>query len=102
MRQWIIPIGFDGPAQPSNRRLLLAKIQFCPARYTAPLVRKVVAGTKAKRLLDVRLSILGSAELNVGGAYLSVRVGQTSIQFQRPLAFPDALRGAVGPGLDDA
>ena len=102
MRHRIIPIGFDGPAQPSYRRLLLAKVQFGPACDTAPLVGKRVAGTEAKRRLDVSLGILGLAELNLGHAYLSVRVGQISIQFQRPLAFPDALRGAVGLGLDDA
>ena len=48
------------------------------------------------------LGLFGPAELNLGRAYLSVRVGQISIRFQCPLAFPDAMRGAVGPGLDDA
>jgi hypothetical protein len=59
-------------------------------------------GIEAKRIQDVSLGILGLAELNLGCAYLCVRVGQISIQPQRSLAFSDALWGAVGPSLDDA
>ena len=33
---------------------------------------------------------------------MSQRVDQVSIQLQRPLAFPDALSGAVGVDLDNA
>ena len=33
---------------------------------------------------------------------MSLRVDQVSIQLQRPLAFPDALSGAVGVDLDNA
>ena len=89
MRAWEISVGLDGPAQPSDRLLLLSKVQFGPASKHAPQVGKRVAGTEAKRLLDVSLGLLGLAELNLGHAYLSVRVCQISIQFQRPLAFPD-------------
>ena len=47
-------------------------------------------GIEAKRIQDVSLGILGLAELNLGCAYLFVRVGQISIQPQRSLAFSDA------------
>jgi hypothetical protein len=41
-------------------------------------------GIEAKRIQDVSLGILGLAELNLGCAYLFVRVGQISIQPQPP------------------
>jgi hypothetical protein len=75
MRDWIVPVDFDGSAQPSYRLLLLAKVQFGPARDTAPLVGERVVGIEAKRIQDVSLGILGLAELNLGCSYLSVRVG---------------------------
>jgi hypothetical protein len=37
-------------------------------------------GIEAKGIQDVSPGILGLAELNLGCAYLSVRVGQTSIE----------------------
>ena len=61
-----------------------------------------VAGTEAQRLLDVRLGLLGLAEVTLCVADLGVRAGQISIQLQRPLARPYALRGAVGMHLDHA
>ena len=102
MRDWIVPYWFRWTGAAKLAPPPPCQGTIWPSRDTTPLVGKRVAGTEAKRLLDVSLGILGLAELNLGDAYLSVRVGQISIQFQCPLAFPDALRGAVGPGLDDA
>ena len=48
------------------------------------------------------LGLLGLAEEKLAVADLCVRAGQVSIQFQRPLARPDTLRGAVGIHLDHA
>src|SRR5271165_3993935 len=61
-----------------------------------------VAGAQAQRLLDVSLGLLGLAEEKLAVADLRVRGGQISIELQRPLARPDALRGAIGMHLDYA
>ena len=59
-------------------------------------------GAEAQRLLDVSLGILSLAEMKLGGAYFCVRASQISIQLQRPLALPDALRDAVSTVLNYA
>ena len=61
-----------------------------------------VAGTEAQRLLDVTLGLLGLAEEMLAVADLRVRNGHVSIEVQRPLARPDALRSAIGMHLDHA
>ena len=48
------------------------------------------------------LGLLGLAEEKLAVADLRVRDSQVSIEVQRPLARPDALRGAIGMHLDHA
>jgi hypothetical protein len=66
----------------------------------APEVDIPVAGTEAQRLLDVSPVLLGLTEENPAVANLRVRGSQVSIEVQRPLARPDALKGAIRWGFD--
>ena len=79
------------PAQPGDRLILLAEVQFGDPGKHAPEIDERVAGTEAQPLLNVSLGLLGPAEENFGVADLSVRVSQISIELQCPLAFPKAL-----------
>ena len=66
----------------------------------APEVDIPVAGTEAQRLLDVSLGAPRLTEEKLDVANLRVRSSQVSIEVQRPLARPDALKGAIGMHLD--
>ena len=102
MRGRIIPVGFNGSEEPIRRLLLLAEEKFGhPGKHT-PLVDLRIARTEAQRLLDMSLGILGLAEEKLAIAYLRMCGRQISIQLQRALTGPDALRRSPGIHLDRA
>ena len=98
----MIPIGFNGSEKPIRRLLLLAEEKFGHPGINTPHVDLRIARTEAQRLLDMSLGILGLAKEKLAIAYVRMCGRQISIQLQRALTGPDALRRSPSLHLDRA
>ncbi len=86
MRHWIICIGFDGPAQPSYRLLLLAMMKIGHPRYCTPVIGKGVVGTVPIRLTQTPTT----CRVRPFAGYSSAKVGDSA-----PPAIPRSERKAL-------
>ena len=91
MREGIISVGLDAPAQPSDRFLVGAEQQFGETDKHHPPVGIGIARREAKRLVDMGLGLRAATEKKLGETDEGMSVGQIAIQRQRLLAFGDAL-----------
>jgi hypothetical protein len=97
-----ISVKLKGAAKPYDGLLIAAQMELSEARHTDPLISVPVDRTDAERLLDMRLGFLAATDEVLSLAGAPVRTGQISIQFQRSLAFGDALHRPLEKHLDEA
>ena len=95
MGVWKISIDFDRAAEPCDRLLVVAKIEFGTANSRYPTEGEGVAGTETERFADMSFGFLAATDENLGHTDCSVSGGQIPIQSQCPLAFGDGLASMV-------
>ncbi len=80
MRDGMISVGLDTPAQPGNRFHVRAEKQLGETGKHEPPIGVVIARREAKRLVDVDLGLLATTEKELGETDEGMSVGQIVIQ----------------------
>src|SRR5262249_55294669 len=86
-----ISIDFDGAAEPRDRLLVIAEIEFGNASRRYPTEGEGVMRTETERFADVGLGFIAATDEKLGQTDCSVSGGQIPVQGQCPLAFGDGL-----------
>src|SRR5271165_6355576 len=97
MAHWIVAVGLNGPPQPVDRLLMAAKYDLGRADKHQPKKGLRIARTEPERLPDVRLGLLGAADVDLASADQRVSKRQVPIDRQRPFAFGNPPLHALRP-----
>ena len=79
VRQRIIWVSFNGPAQPSSSLLVAAEIELRTTRAEHPNVGFRIARAEAQRLKHAAFGFLGPSGEGFGDPDFDMRVGQVSV-----------------------
>ena len=94
MRERIVRVGLDRPAEPDDRRLVAAEVDGGAACDNYPMERAGVARAQAKRVVNVGLRLLAPAKENLGApkvAWATTRL-RFSASARAQAATPSAAR----------
>src|SRR5258705_6595132 len=101
-RKGIVSVGLDGPPQPYSRLSVGPLPHLGDTGITHPHVYSTVAGRETKRLANMGFGFGALTNKIFHHADARVRIGQVSIQHQRPFAFSHALSHSVRESEDAA
>src|SRR5262245_45551500 len=90
-----ISIDFDRAAEPRDRLLVVAEIEFGNASRRHPTEGESVTRTETERFADMSLGFIAATDEKLCHTDCSVSGGQIPVQSQCPLAFGNGLVSVI-------
>ena len=102
MRKGEIAVGLDRAAEPHDRLVVFAEMQFRRADAADPVMRVDVARAQPQRLADMAFGFLRASQRGFDGSDHHVRVAEIAVERQRVLEFGERLIIALGQAIGSA